>query len=34
MRVDFPALTPDELAEIDEHAVESGINLWSKSIEE
>jgi L-glyceraldehyde 3-phosphate reductase len=32
--LDFPALTPDELAEIDEHAVESGINLWSESIEE
>ena len=22
--------TPDELAEIDQHAVESGVNLWDK----
>jgi L-glyceraldehyde 3-phosphate reductase len=29
-----PALTDDELAEIDQYAVESGINLWAKSIEE
>jgi L-glyceraldehyde 3-phosphate reductase len=29
-----PALTDDELAEIDQHAVESGINLWAKSTEE
>jgi L-glyceraldehyde 3-phosphate reductase len=32
--LDFPALTPDELADIDRYAVESGINLWAKSIEE
>ncbi|MBA3781604.1 MAG: L-glyceraldehyde 3-phosphate reductase [Nocardioides sp.] len=30
----FPDLTDDELAEIDKHAVESGINLWAKSTEE
>jgi L-glyceraldehyde 3-phosphate reductase len=24
------AFTPDELAEIDRHAVESGVNLWTK----
>ena len=30
----FPALTDDELAEIDKHAVESGVNLWAKSTEE
>ena len=29
--LDFPALTDDELAEIDKHAVESGIDLWAKS---
>jgi L-glyceraldehyde 3-phosphate reductase len=29
-----PALTDDELAEIDRYAVESGINLWAKSTEE
>jgi L-glyceraldehyde 3-phosphate reductase len=29
-----PALTDDELAEIDQHAVESGINLWAKQTEE
>ncbi len=27
----FPPLTEDELAEIDKHAVESGIDLWAKS---
>jgi len=27
-RLDF---SPDELAEIDRHAVESGINLWAES---
>ena len=30
----FPDLTDDELAAIDRHAVESGINLWAKSTEE
>ncbi len=30
----FPALTDDELTEIDQHAVEAGINLWAKSTEE
>ena len=29
-----PPLTDDELAEIDKHAVESGINLWAKQTEE
>ncbi len=29
--LDFPDLTDDELAAIDEHAVEAGINLWAKS---
>jgi L-glyceraldehyde 3-phosphate reductase len=29
-----PALTDEELAEIDQYAVESGINLWAKSTEE
>lgn len=29
-----PPLTADELAEIDRHAVESGINLWAKQTEE
>jgi L-glyceraldehyde 3-phosphate reductase len=28
-----PALTDDELAEIDRHAVDSGINLWAKQTE-
>jgi L-glyceraldehyde 3-phosphate reductase len=32
--MDFPALTEDELAEIDRYAVESGINLWADSAEE
>ena len=31
--LDFPALTDDELAEIDRHAVDSGVNLWAKSAE-
>jgi L-glyceraldehyde 3-phosphate reductase len=31
--LDFPALTDDELAEIDKHAVDSGVNLWAKSAE-
>ena len=31
--LDFPALTDDELAEIDQHAVDSGVNLWTKSAE-
>jgi L-glyceraldehyde 3-phosphate reductase len=29
--LDGPPLTDDELAEIDEHAVDSGINLWARS---
>ena len=29
-----PPLTDEELAEIDQHAVESGINLWAKQTEE
>jgi L-glyceraldehyde 3-phosphate reductase len=29
-----PPLTDEELAEIDQYAVESGINLWAKSTEE
>jgi L-glyceraldehyde 3-phosphate reductase len=29
--LEFPPLTEDELAEIDKHAVESGIDLWAKS---
>ena len=29
-----PALTDDELAEIDRHAVESGVNHWAKQTEE
>ncbi|MFZ2012375.1 MAG: L-glyceraldehyde 3-phosphate reductase [Nocardioides sp.] len=32
--LDFPTLSSDELAEIDQYAVESGINLWSESTEE
>ena len=32
--LDFPALSSEELAEIDQYAVESGINLWSESTEE
>jgi L-glyceraldehyde 3-phosphate reductase len=31
--LDFPALTDDELAEIDRHAVDSGVNLRAKSAE-
>ena len=31
--LDFPPLTEDELAEIDKHAVDSGVNLWAKSTE-
>jgi L-glyceraldehyde 3-phosphate reductase len=30
----FPPLTEEELAEIDKYAVDSGVNLWAKSIEE
>lgn len=30
----FPPLTEQELAAIDEHAVDAGINLWAKSTEE
>ena len=29
--LDFPALTDDELAVIDQHAVDAGINLWARS---
>jgi L-glyceraldehyde 3-phosphate reductase len=29
--LDFPPLTEAELAEIDKHAVESGVNSWAKS---
>jgi L-glyceraldehyde 3-phosphate reductase len=32
--LEFPALTDDELAEIDQHAVESGVNLWAEQTEE
>lgn len=32
--LDGPPLTEDELAAIDRHAVESGINLWAKQTEE
>jgi L-glyceraldehyde 3-phosphate reductase len=32
--LDFPPLTDEELAEIDKHAVDSGINLWAESAEE
>jgi L-glyceraldehyde 3-phosphate reductase len=28
--LDFPALTDDELTEIDRHAVDSGVNLWAE----
>lgn len=31
--LDAPALTAEELAAIDEHAVDSGINLWARSTE-
>jgi L-glyceraldehyde 3-phosphate reductase len=29
--LDNLAFTPDELTEIDKHATESGINLWTRS---
>ena len=29
-----PDLTDDELARVDQHAVEAGINLWAKQTEE
>ena len=29
-----PPLTDEELAEIDQYAVESGVNLWAKQTEE
>ena len=29
--LDFPPLTEDEIAEIDQHAVDSGVNLWARS---
>jgi L-glyceraldehyde 3-phosphate reductase len=32
--LEAPPLTEDELAEIDRHAVDSGINLWAKQTEE
>src|SRR5262249_6120887 len=32
--LDFPPLTEDDIAEIDQYAVESGINLWAKQTEE
>ncbi|WP_107771940.1 L-glyceraldehyde 3-phosphate reductase [Nocardioides sediminis] len=32
--LDGPPLTDEELAEIDRHAVDSGINLWAKQTEE
>jgi L-glyceraldehyde 3-phosphate reductase len=32
--LEFPDLTDDELARIDGHAVEAGINLWAKQTEE
>ena len=32
--LEFPDLTDDELTRIDQHAVESGINLWAKQTEE
>jgi len=32
--LDGPVLTADELAAIDEHAVESGVNLWAEVTEE
>jgi L-glyceraldehyde 3-phosphate reductase len=32
--LDGPPLTDDDLAEIDRHAVESGVNLWAKQTEE
>jgi L-glyceraldehyde 3-phosphate reductase len=32
--LDGPELTTDEIAEIDRHAVDSGINIWARSSEE
>jgi L-glyceraldehyde 3-phosphate reductase len=32
--LDGPPLTDEDLAEIDRHAVESGVNLWARSSEE
>ena len=32
--LEFPDLTDDELARVDQHAVEAGINLWAKQTEE
>jgi len=32
--LEFPDLTNDELARVDEHAVEAGINLWAKQTED
>jgi L-glyceraldehyde 3-phosphate reductase len=32
--LDAPPLSADELAEIDKHAVESGVNLWAKQTED
>ena len=32
--LDGPPLTDDELAAIDEHAVEAGVNLWAEQTEE
>ena len=32
--LDFPDLTEEELAEIDEYADESGVNIWAKSSED
>jgi L-glyceraldehyde 3-phosphate reductase len=31
--LDGPPLTDDELAEVDQHAIESGVNLWAKQTE-
>ena len=28
-----PAFSPEELKEIDQHAVEAGVNLWARSAE-
>ena len=32
--LDFPPLSEDEFAEIDRHAVDSGVNLWAEQTEE
>jgi len=32
--LDFPTLTDDELAEIDQHAVEAGIDIWDRADED